>query len=138
MAFKKLTRKEKTNKTHRPTSPDFQKLKLLITVINRKKTEFFLDYLSGFEVNFQTSMLAKGTAHSETLSLLGLEDDDRAVLFSVIQEDKAESALNGLSDKFKAVKNGKGIAFTVPLSSVIGVSVYQFLSNNKQANTEVK
>ena len=26
-------------------------------------------------------------------------------------------------------KNGKGIAFTIPISSVIGVMIYQFLSN---------
>jgi hypothetical protein len=32
---------------------------------------------------------------------------------------------------FKTIKNGKGIAFAVPLSSVIGVNNYQFLSNNR-------
>ena len=26
---------------------------------------------------------------------------------------------------------GKGIAYTIPMQSVIGVSIYQFLSNNK-------
>jgi len=36
-----------------------------------------------------------------------------------------------LEDKFHTIRNGKGIAFTVPLSSVIGVNNYQFLSNNK-------
>ena len=28
------------------------------------------------------------------------------------------------------IKNGKGIAFTIPMQSIIGVSIYQFLSNN--------
>ena len=36
-----------------------------------------------------------------------------------------------LETKFATIKNGKGIAFAVPLSSVIGVNIYQFLSNNK-------
>ena len=36
-----------------------------------------------------------------------------------------------LEDKFATIKNGKGIAFAVPLSSVIGVNIYQFLSNNR-------
>ena len=38
-----------------------------------------------------------------------------------------------LEEKFETIRNGKGVAFTVPLSSVIGVSMYQFLSNNRQS-----
>ena len=43
-----------------------------------------------------------------------------------------EPIMNCLEEKFATIKNGKGIAFAVPLSSVIGVNMYQFLSNNKQ------
>ena len=110
---------------------DVKKLKLLITVIPRAKTEFFIDLLGDLEANFQLSVLGQGTAHSETLRLLGLEDADKSVLFSVIREDKAAEALRVLGDKFEKVRGGKGIAFTVPLSSVIGVAIYRFLSNNK-------
>ena len=39
-----------------PFKTDLKKLKLLVTVVNRKKTEFYLDYLTGFEVNFQTAV----------------------------------------------------------------------------------
>ena len=39
--------------------------------------------------------------------------------------------MNKLEEKFVTIKNGKGIAFAVPLSSVIGVNLYQFLSNNR-------
>ena len=61
--------------------------------------------------------------------MLGLEDSDKSVIFSVIREDKVTEALHGLEDKFKTIKNGKGIAFTIPMSSVIGVAIYRFLSN---------
>lgn len=117
---------------------DVKKLKLLITVVNRKKAEFFIDYLAGFEVNFQTSVLAQGTAHSDTLHLLGLEDTDRSVICSLIREDKAEEALRGLDEKFHTLRGGKGIAFTVPLTSVIGVAIYRFLSNNRAFVSEEK
>ena len=40
--------------------------------------------------------------------------------------------LNLLEEKFATIRNGKGIAFAVPMSSVIGVNLYQFLSNNRQ------
>jgi hypothetical protein len=123
----------KTKRQPKKTNPhaDFKKLKLLITVVNRNKAEFFVDFLSGFEVNFQFATAGEGTAHSETLRLLGLENLDKTVIFSVIREDKAEEILHGLEDKFQRVRGGKGIAFTTPLSSVVGVAIYRFLSNNK-------
>ena len=74
---------------------DLKKLKLLVTVVNRKKTEFYLDYLTGFEVNFQTAVAAQGTAKSDTLYLLGLADSDKSVIFSILREDRAEEAMQG-------------------------------------------
>ena len=35
------------------------------------------------------------------------------------------------NEKFATIKKGKGVAFAIPLSSVIGVNLYQFLSNNR-------
>jgi hypothetical protein len=131
----KTTRKVRRKKT---TTSDVKKIKLLITVVNRKKTEFFMDFLQGFEVNAQMSMLAQGTARSDTLHMLGLEDADRSVIFSLVREDRAEEILRGLEDKFATVRGGKGIACTVPLSSVIGVATYRFLSNNRAFSTEEK
>ncbi len=118
-------------KTKKSATADHKKLKLLVTVINRNKTEFFLDFLQGFEINFQTTVLGEGTAHSDTLRLLGLADAHKSVIFSVVREDKAQEALHGLEDKFHSVRGGKGIAFTVPLTSVIGVAIYTFLSNHR-------
>ena len=44
--------------------------------------------------------------------------------------------MNCLEEKFATIKNGKGIAFAVPLSSVIGVNNYRFLSNYRQGKGE--
>ena len=107
-----------------------KKLKLLFTVVDRPKQEFYLDVLSQFEVNLQMVVAGKGTATSELVDMLGL-NIHKATILSVVREDKVESILHGLEDRFHTIKNGKGIAFAVPLSSVIGVNLYQFLSNNR-------
>ena len=107
-----------------------KKLKLVITVVDRPKAEFYLDVLSQFEVNFQMAVPGKGTAQSELIDMLGL-NIHKAVLMSVVREDMADPIMKYMEDKFSTIKNGKGIAFAVPLSSVIGVNMYQFLSNNK-------
>ena len=107
-----------------------KKLKLLFTVVDRPKGEFYLDVLAQFDVNFQMVMGGLGTANSELLELLGLEPH-KAVILSVVREDLVEGVMNCLEDKFRTVRNGKGICFAVPLASVIGVNLYQFLSDNR-------
>lgn len=107
-----------------------KKLKLIITVVDRAKAEFYLDILSQFDVNFQMVTGGIGTAHSEIVEMLGL-NIHKAVILSVVREDKVAPIIKCLEDKFETIRNGKGITFAVPLSSVIGVNMYQFLSNNK-------
>ena len=63
-----------------------KKLKLLFTVVDRNKGEFYLDVLSQYEVNFQTVVNGMGTARSEILDMLGL-NNSKAVVISVIRED---------------------------------------------------
>ena len=108
------------------------KLKLLVTVVDRAKADFYADILQGFEVNMQTITAAHGTVSTEMQHLLGLEDTDKAVLLSFIKEKNVALAMDTLETKFRTIKNGKGIAFTIPLSSVVGVAIYQFLSNNRE------
>ena len=112
-----------------------KKLKLIITVVDRAKAEFYLDLLSQFEVNFQMVTGGKGTANSEVVEMLGL-NIHKAVILSVVREDMVSPIINCMEEKFETIRNGKGIAIAVPLSSVIGVNMYQFLSNNKQGRED--
>ena len=112
-----------------------KKLKLLVTVVDRPKGEFYLDVLSQYEVNCQMLVSGKGTAHSELIEVLGL-NINKAVILSVVREDMVDPIMKCLEDKFATVRKGKGISFAVPLSSVIGVNMYQFLSNNRQGREE--
>ena len=107
-----------------------KKLKLLFTIVDRSKGEFYLDVISQFDVNCQLVLPGMGTATSELLELLGLEPH-KAVILSVLREDMVDTAMNTLEDKFRTIRGGKGISFAVPLSSVIGVNLYQFLSDNR-------
>ena len=109
---------------------DIKKLKLLFTVVDRNKGEFYLDVISQFEVNCQLVMGGLGTANSELVDLLGL-NIHKAVILSVVREDKVDEIMKALEQRFATIKNGKGIAFAVPMSSVIGVNLYQFFANNR-------
>ena len=126
----------KRKENNRVVAP--KRLKLLVLVVNQNKADYYIDFLQGFEVNMQLQVHAQGTAGSEMLHYLGLEDSEKRVIFSVIREDRAEEAMRGLEEKFATLRGGKGIAYTVPLSSASGVAIYQFLSNHRSAGKEKK
>ena len=133
---KKTTRKR--SQTQATNNVSHKKLKLLVTVVDRAKGEFFADFIQSFDVNMQMLCFGRGTAKAEMLSYLGLNDSHKTVIFSVIREDKVVDALNALEEKFSTIKNGKGIAFSVPMSSIIGAAIYGFLSNNRLTVKEDK
>lgn len=113
------------------TESAIKKLKLLVTVVDKPKSEFYLDVISQFEVNCQMTLPGLGTATSEIQEMLGL-NNHKSVILSVVREDLVDPLLQCLEDKFATIKNGKGVAFAVPLSSVIGVNLYRFFSSNRQ------
>ena len=108
------------------------KLSLLFTVVARSKSEFFSDYIQGFEVNASFVLLASGTASMETLSKIGIVSNDKAVIVSVIRNDMIKFALAGLEEKFKTVRGCSGVAFVSPMTSTVGVAIYQFLCNKEK------
>lgn len=133
---KKVTKTVAETNTNQPAPvkkqvSNVRKLKLLITVVDRSKTLFYVDLLEQFEVNVQMALYGKGTADSQMRALLGLAESEKSVIISYIREDMVKEALETLNEKFHKVKNGKGIAFTVSLDSIIGVSMYQLLSNDR-------
>ncbi len=130
MQESKVVRKRKTIKAEPLEAP--KKLSILVTIVERSKAEFYLDVLEGYEVNLQTVIYGRGTAPSEMIHYLGLSQDVKAVLFSVVQEEKVKEIMKDYEEQYFKTKHGKGIAFTIPISSVIGVYIYRFLSNQKE------
>ena len=110
---------------------DFKSLKVLFTIVNRSKATYYVDLLEQFEINMQMVLYGIGTANSEIRDYLKLNEVEKAVIISIVREEKIKDNCNTLTEKFSKIKDGKGIAYTIPVKSIIGVSIYQFLSNNK-------
>lgn len=115
----------KENKKEKLTST--KKLLLLITIIKKNKADYYLDVIESFGVNYQMSTIGNGTTKS---AIFSDEVGSKCIIFSVITEDKEKMILNKLEQKFEQLKDGKGVAWTVPFSSVMGVAFFNFLSNN--------
>ena len=136
MELRKKIRKNAPEKKEKNGLEAPKKLKILVTIVDRSKTDFYLDILEGYEVNMQTVIYGRGTAPSDIASVLGIVQSDKVVIFSVVQEEKIKEILASYEDKYFKTKNGKGVAFTIPITSVIGVSIYQFWSNSLEKRGE--
>lgn len=124
MATKKTNKDVKTTGL---TAPN--KLKVLVTICDRRKANFYQDILEGYDINLQMILYGRGTAPSDIISYLGLGDEGKAIILSIVSEKRIKEILAQYEDKYFKTKNGKGLAFTIPISSIIGVTIYKFLSN---------
>ena len=111
------------------------KLELLLAVVHNDKAAYFSSLIQSHQANLQLTVPAKGTTHL-ILNYLGLTDRPKSLVMSVVRADQAASLIDLLDQTFKKGKNYKGIAFTVPMTSVIGTLVYGFLSNDKRTVKE--
>jgi len=125
--------KENTGKNSKKLRNNFSidKLELLVTIVPRKKGDFYIDFIQSFECNMQFSCLGEGTASNELLNMLGLLSKEKTVIFSLVQSEKIPIILSSIENKFNTIKDGKGIAYTIPLSSIIGLQVFKFLYNKR-------
>ena len=112
-----------------------ERLMLLVTVVQKGKGTFFADLLQTYDVNLQVSFTGTGTARQDLIEFLGLKDNRRTVLFSIVREEKLDVILEALESRFYSVNGKTGIAFAIPLSSVIGKMSYGFMSNDRQIAT---
>ena len=122
-------KKDIDNALSKPKAEGLQapkKLKILVSIIDRKKVDFYISNLEGFGANIQEIIYASGTTPRK--DILGIKVSEKAVILSVVREDKVKEILATYEDKYFQTKNGKGIAFTIPIKSMIGVMLYQFLA----------
>ena len=111
------------------------KLELLLAVVHNNKSAYFQSLIQSHQANLQLTVPAKGTTHL-ILDYLGLTERPKTLIVSVVRQDEAGKLISLLDDTFRKGKDYKGIAFTVPFSSVIGTLTYGFLSNDKRTVKE--
>ena len=111
------------------------KLELLLAVVHNDKAAYFSSLIQSHQANLQLTVPAKGTTHL-ILNYLGLTDHPKSLVMSVVRSDEAGKLIELLDQTFKKGKRYKGVAFTVPMTSVIGTLVYGFLSNDKRTVKE--
>ena len=108
---------EKKNNAAGNLAPD--KLMMLITVVRKGKGTFFCDFLKTYDANLQVAVVGTGTAETNLVEFLGLKDNRRSIIFSIVREERLSEIMEALEERFHTVNNDTGISFAVPLWTVI-------------------
>ena len=104
---------------------------LMSTITDRRTADAFLQLYEAHGVNVTLRTVGTGTAVQETLSTLGLEKTEKAVLLAVVTAQTWQEAQRDLRRKMRIDVPGTGIAFTVPLSSIGGKRALGFLTEHQ-------
>ncbi len=110
------------------------KLEMLFVIVHNSKQAYYSSIIQSQQANLQFTVPCKGTTHL-ILNYLGLADKPKTLVTSIIRSDEAAELIARLNEHFLKGGEYKGVAFTVPLSSIIGTLPYGFLSNEKQVKT---
>ena len=109
---------------------------LMTTIVDRKVAKKYSELYKENEQHVMFVTLGSGTAANEILDYLGLENTEKAVIFSIQEESAWEKTKKQLQQKLKIDAPGGGIAFTIPLSSVGGKKTLQFLLEGQDYQKE--
>nr|WP_294493130.1 P-II family nitrogen regulator [uncultured Mediterraneibacter sp.] len=101
---------------------------MLMTVTKRSVGKKLLACYEEIGLSSTLCTLAQGTASSETLDYFGLEVTEKMVTLTVVSEETWEQVKRELEDRLQIDVPGTGIAFLIPLSSVGGKKVLEFLT----------
>lgn len=103
------------------------KLSMMVTITNRNMKNRFQEFYRENEQSTVFWVLGKGTADSAILDYFGLEASEKLISLSIVTDEMWKKLKRGLIVHMQIDVPGTGIAFTVPLSSVGGKKVLQFL-----------
>ena len=122
--------KKKTEEKQPVANQDaLSSISMFVTIVNKGQSGYILKLFEAEGANAQFVQRGEGTAQKEIRDILGIEDNTKEIVISLIKDEKIESAKKELEAFFKVSKRNRGIGFSIPMTSLIGMKVYQFLSD---------
>lgn len=110
-------------------NPNIKKLSIFVTIVNHGQANAVMKIFQRYEVAAQFVQRGQGTASKDILGILGIEDTGKDIIISIIKQENIPEVKPELEAYFIASKSNKGIGMAIPMNSIIGVTLYKFLTN---------
>ncbi|MDR1029019.1 MAG: hypothetical protein LBL63_06330 [Clostridiales Family XIII bacterium] len=109
-------------------SSDIERVKLMISIIERGLGNSLIQELRLLGVTFNMASVGYGAVGSDIADLLGFTEKECDIVFSVVTESKVATALSMIEYRFSLHTPGHGLAFCVPISGVGGPVSLRYIS----------
>ena len=109
---------------------------LMVVIANRSIREKNISFYKQNNITVTLATLGSGTAHSSVLDYLGMEATEKAVYFSFVTRETWKTLKKDLQNKINIDIPGRGIAFIIPLSSIGGKKILEYLTLNQNVIIE--
>ena len=103
----------------------------MLTITDRRSADGFAQLYERHGVTVTLRTVGSGTAVQETLSTLGLERTEKAVLMAAVTAQTWQAVRRDLRREMRIDVPGTGIAFIIPVSSIGGKRALQFLTEHQ-------
>ena len=111
-------------------------LNLVMTIVARSRQQAMEDIVHNMKLPFALSLLAKGTATTEHLSLHGLAPTEYALILTVADGENTRKFMRTARLRMFIDIPGNGIMMSVPLKSVGGGRTMAYLTDNMNMNND--
>lgn len=105
-------------------------IKMFVSIVPLGQAQAVVKMLENAGVNYNVITQGEGTGAKFVPNLIS--ENKKQIIFSFVREDMAQDVCKILRQRFSVSKASAGIGFSIKLTSVMGVSIYKFLSNTRK------
>lgn len=95
---------------------------LLSVIVKRDHGDPLISFFQEHGVSTVNALLCQGTASRKLLSLLGLEETEKTLLYVMTSRPRARQLMAAMVSELGLDMPGNGVAFTIPVASIAGAS----------------
>ena len=108
----------------------------VLTILDRDKRHKMEKLYKSLGLRIAITMMGKGTATEEHLSIGGLSPTKKAVLATIVSREDAKTLFLNTKKKLDIDIPGNGIMAAVPIKSVGGAQTLAYMTENQQQNQD--
>ena len=101
-----------------PETNNFDRIELLITILERGKGKKLVQFLNKHQVNFHLEFSGAGTATSEMLDVLGLNDKEKDIIISLGTRKAVLGLENDIDAGLWEISRSRGLMMQLHISAV--------------------
>lgn len=108
------------------------KYNVVLTILNRSYEKDYVEFFKQNGIMHMTEMLGHGTASKSILDYLGIENNEKVIIQTVVAAGKVTALFGGLIGRMGINLPGTGVAMSIPMESIGGTWSMKYLTEGQE------